>query len=185
MSMKRELRHINRELDRYQRRNGEGVLWYEYHAEDFTPTDYLNEGTKRYLPPIAMPVLWIIETEDTESAQAEGRRLTPTIRFAVSMETLMKSGLSDPHYSERHLNDLVLYQRTLYGIGTYEVKGRMAREDVIVGVNAIKVFPDEDMVFDQPPPGLTPGQTRRPQPVIDDNTGWEIFPDHELPARHS
>lgn len=182
-NMKRELRRMNRHMGRLQSLNGEGVLWYEFDGEHSQPTDYLKEGSKHYLSPVAVPVLWIIESEDTESGQAEGKRLTPTVSFAVTMETLMKSGLSDPHDNDRHLNDIVQYQRTLYGIGRYEPKGRMARQDVIVGVNGIKIFPDEDMVFDTLPPGITPNETVHSRPYIDSD--WEIFPDHELPARHT
>lgn len=183
MSMKRELRHVNRALRQYTVRNGEGVLWYEYAGVQ--ATNYLNEGSRRYLAPVAVPALWVIESEATELGEAEGRRLTPTIRFATSMEYLVKSGLSDPHDSERHVNDIVQYQRTLYSIGDYAVRGRMARQDVIVGVNAIKLFPDEDLVFDQLPPGITYGSTQKSHPVIDDDSSWQIFPDHELPARQT
>jgi hypothetical protein len=55
----------------------------------------------------------------------------------------------------------------------------------VVGVNGIKVFPDEDLVFDQLPPGILPNSTRRPKPVIEDDSNWQVFPDHELPARQT
>lgn len=184
MRPRNELRRINRHLDRYQRLNGEGVFWYEFDGENSAPTDYLLEGTRHYKAPIFTPLLWVIESEDTESGQAEGRRLTPTLRSAVSMETLVKSGLSDPHDSERHLNDVIQYQRTLYGIGRYEIRGRLGREDVIVGINAVKAFPDEDWVFDTLPPGVAANATIRDKTAIDGDA-WAVFPDHELPARHS
>lgn len=153
MDARKELAHIQKKgYDFYQEQFGEGVLWYEYDGQGTNYGDNVfNEGGRTYKEPIGITALWATITEDDEHNSHEGRRVTPTLRMAFSMQSLRRSGMSDPGDAVRHLNDLVLYGREFFAVGAYEIHGRLNRQDVIVGVNAIKRFPDEDMVFDTIP----------------------------------
>lgn len=176
--MRRELAHIQKGFRAYQERFGEGVIWYELNADDSNFNDIFNARGIKYMKGIAVPVLWITEMEADQQADQAGQRSVGTLRFAVPFQTLREVGLSDPQDYDRHLNDVVLYERTFYRIGSYQPQGRVAREDLIVGVRAVKTFPEEDMVYDEiPEPELDDfNETVRPHgDFVDYYQQWENY----------
>jgi hypothetical protein len=155
MDTRRELAEIRRlGLGWYQQTLGEGVLWYEYDAEHSTFTSVFDEGGRTYAKGIGVPVLWVIENEDDEENPPEGGRYNPTLRFAVDIAQLRRSGVSDVMDAERHQNDIVLYHRTLWTVNAFQIRGRMGGHSVIIGVECERVSPDEDLIFDHIPGDL-------------------------------
>lgn len=155
MDTRRELAEIRRScLGWYQENLGEGVLWYEYDAEHSTFPSVFDEGGRTYAKGIGVPVLWVIENEDDEENPPEGGRFNPTLRFAVDITQIRRAGVSDVMDAERHQNDIVLFHRTLWTINAYQIRGRMGGHSVIIGVEAERVSPDEDFVFDHIPGDL-------------------------------
>jgi hypothetical protein len=166
-SMRQELANLNKHYRRYSERNGEGVLWYEFAGQKSSADDVFDEGGRKYEPAIGMQCLWVTETEDPEVDSREGRRPTSTIRGAFSVQVARQSGLSDPIEYTRHLNDILLYNRKFFSIGSYEIQGRVHRQDVIIGFTGIQIYPDEDMVYDLLPDLAEPGDTSRPDTYVD------------------
>ena len=155
MDTRRELDYIRRRgLGWYQSNLGEGVLWYEFDAEHSTFSSIFEEGGRTYAKAIGVPVLWVIENEDDEENPPEGGRYNPTLRFAVDVGQIRRSGVSDVMDAERHQNDIVLYHRTLWTINAYQIRGRMGGHSVIIGVECERVSPDEDFIFDHIPGDL-------------------------------
>jgi hypothetical protein len=155
MDTRRELAAIRSTcLGWYQSTLGEGVLWYEYDAEHSTFTSVFDEGGRTYAKGIGVPVLWVIENEDDEENPPEGGRYEPTLRFAVDVAQIRRSGVSDVLDAQRHQNDIVLFHRTLWTINSYQVRGRMGGHSIIVGVECERVSPDEDFIFDHIPGDL-------------------------------
>lgn len=156
MDTRRELSYIrDRGLGWYQANLGEGVLWYEFDAEHSVFPSVFEEGGRSFAKGIGVPALWVIENEDDEENPPEGGRYEPTLRFAVDVAQIRRSGVSDVMDAERHQNDIVLYHRTLWSINAYQIRGRMAGHSVIIGVECERVSPDEDFIFDYIPPELT------------------------------
>jgi hypothetical protein len=151
---RRELAEIRRHFGWYQQSLGEGVLWYEFDAENSTFTSVFDEGGRTYAKGIGVPVLWVIENEDDEENPAEGGRYNPTLRFGVDVAQIRRSGVTDVLDAERHQNDVVLFHRTLWSIGAYQIRGRMGGHSVVIGVEAERVSPDEDFIFDHIPGDL-------------------------------
>jgi hypothetical protein len=152
MDTRRELTYIRqRGLGWYQENLGEGVLWYEFDAEHSVFPSVFDEGGRTYAKGIGVPVLWVIENEDDEDNPPEGGRYEPTLRFAVDVAQIRRSGISDVMDAERHQNDIVLFHRTLWTINAYQIRGRMAGHSVIIGVECERVSPDEDFIFDHIP----------------------------------
>ncbi len=186
LDVRRELRRIERHYERFQETVGEGVLWYEFSGETSGDSDtYLNEGGREWRAALAIPALWVSEYEADQEGAAEGRRYTPTLRFAMGVAAVRQAGLSDPEDARRHLNDLVQYQRTLWSVGSYQIRGRLRNEPAIIGVAATKLFPSEDMIYDTLPPGIPHKYTERSVPRSSTDDSYMVFPDHDLPARKS
>lgn len=146
--MEQELAHINKQFARYQNRNGEGALWYEWSGDESAGGDLFDEAGRVYEKPIGMALLWATEMEDPELNSREGRRPVSTLRGAFSVQTARRSGMSDPLDYARHLNDIVVYNGMFYSVSSYEVHGRIGRTDVIIGFTGKQIYPSEDMPFD-------------------------------------
>jgi hypothetical protein len=193
INTRRELQRINRQMRQYHAAAGEGVLWYEFAAEDYVQDNYLNAGGRSYKPGIIVPAMWVSEYEDDETSDPEGRRYVPTLRLAVNVGMARHAGMSDVEDARRHLNDILLYSRTLWNVNSYQIRGRLRNESTIIGVSAHKIYPDEDMNFDVFPQFIDSEYTRRPEPVINDkdddvvddtttDDDWTDFPDHDNPV---
>ena len=181
MDLQRELGLLQRRgYDFYQQKMGEVVLWFEYVAEEHTGDSIFDEGGRTYRPPCDVPVLWVTETEDYERNTEAARRVTPTLRFAVSVQAMRRSGVSDPTSSRRHLNDVVVYKSTYWSVGSYDIHGRLGQSDVIIGVNATKIHPSDDMVFDTLPDFGGIDATTRPRGDLTDD--YHEWPEQFLPA---
>jgi hypothetical protein len=173
-----ELTQIRRHLGWYQQQHGEVVLWYELDGKASVYDDVFNARHKVYRDPVAVPTLWVIYTEDTQESSPEGIRHTPSLQFALSMWEFRRVGISDPYDFERHLNDLIVYYGEYFSIGEFSPQGRLWRDDVIIGVNAIKVFPEEELVDSEIPDSDTVAEAKRPSlGVNEDNVGtWLYYP---------
>ena len=155
MDTRRELFAIRRScLGWYQSNLGEGVLWYEFDAEHSTFSSVFDEGGRTYAKAIGVPVLWVIENEDDEENPPEGGRFNPTLRFAVDVAQIRRSGVSDVLDAARHQNDIVLFHRTLWSVNAYQIRGRMGGHSIVIGVECERVSPDEDFIFDHIPGDL-------------------------------
>jgi hypothetical protein len=157
-----ELAAVNRHLGWWQHTHGEIVLWYELSGKESRYDDVFNVRNKVYNEPIAVPVLWVISTEDVQETSPEGRRNVTTLQMAVAMWQFKRVGISDPYDFERHLNDLCVYQGEYFSIGEYSLLGRLWRDDVILGINAIHVYPEEELVGSEVPDSAFVAEAARP-----------------------
>jgi hypothetical protein len=158
---RREAQHIFKELNRYQNKVGEAVIWFKFDLES-SYDDVYDEGGKNYLPGVAVPVLWVDQIEDVETYSAEGRRPTQRIRFACSARSINETGIDatevhggrlwdtppdgKPWWDDR-LNDIIYYDGRYYEISNFQIKDRM-RQDIIIGISGIETQPSDERVFD-------------------------------------
>jgi hypothetical protein len=157
-----ELAHIQRQLDWWQDEHGEVVAWYEFDSKASHYHDVFNVQGKVFRPPIIVPVLWVTPIEDVQETVAEGRRNVGTLQLAISMWSFRRTGVSDPYDYERHQNDLLVYQGEYYSVGEYTLLGRLWREDVILAVNGIRVYPEEELTGSEIPDAEFVAEASRP-----------------------
>lgn len=176
-----ELAHVQRHLVSYQGDHGEVVMWYELDGKLSAHHDVFNTRGKVYRPPIAVPVLWVTPMEATQEASAEGRRNVGTLQLAISLFTFRRTGVSDPYDYERHLNDLVVYQGEYYSVGEYSLLGRLWRDDVILAVNGIRVYPEEELTGSEIPDSEYVAEAYRPSLGVN-TTNQQTYVRYPLPA---
>lgn len=147
MDLRREAKFFNRTVRRYQSTIGEAVVWYQYDITSAYHPVY-NEGPDRkWLAPIVVPVMHVVEIEDSERDTPEGRQPTQRISFDLLAQTAQQVGFVDPRSSAPHLNDIVAYDGRYYELRVYQDQGRM-RQDLIVHVEGVEVFLSEEYNFD-------------------------------------
>jgi hypothetical protein len=180
VDLRRELERINRRgFEFYTRKLGEGVVWHEFNALESQYHGTYDEGGRRYTPGILVPVLWVIIAEAPRRLESQGKKAVPTVQLAASIQALTAAGMSNPTDSVRHLNDVFLYEGTLWEVNDYQIRGRL-RHDVMVGVRATKVFAVEEMIFDIMPESIRYDQASRP--IGYPNNVGLTFSGHPLPA---
>lgn len=162
MDARRELSLIRKNYKQYHRHVGEFVTWFEF--VEFGPSgssldDVYDEGPsgpggKIYKNGISIPVLMVTETEDTKRAIPEGRQPVQVTNIVMSIEDMRTAGVTDPFEYQRHLNDMFFYDARYYAVSMYRVRGR-AKDDVLVVVEGIEVYVDQEMVNDPGPQSMS------------------------------
>jgi len=171
-----ELSQVRRHRSGYQREHGETILWYELDGKLSVYNEVFNARHKVYREPVAVPVLWVIYNEDVQESTPEGGRHVPSLQFAVSMWEFRRLGISDPYDYERHLNDMVVYYGEYFSVGEYTPQGRLWRDDVILGINAIRIFPEEELVDSEIPDAAYVAESTRPSRGVNvDNTETYLY----------
>lgn len=161
MDLRRELAHIRKHYRHYHKTGGESVTWFEFIPfaasasagsvyDDVYDEGRPGEGGRRYRQGISIPVLMVTETEDQKRAIPEGRQPVEVTNFVASIEDLRQAGVSEPWEYKKHLNDMFLYDGRYFSVTSYRVRGR-ARDDVIVVVEGIEVYINQEFPYDQGP----------------------------------
>lgn len=161
MDARRELGLIRKNYKQYHRHVGEFVTWFEFTPfavggstyDDVYDEGPTGSGGRTYSPGIIVPVLMVTETEDTKRAIPEGRQPVQVTNIVMSIEDMRTAGVNNPFEYQRHLNDMFFYDARYYSVSMYRVRGR-AKDDVLVVVEGIEVYVDEEMVNDPGPASM-------------------------------
>ena len=178
MDTRREIAHIRRHYRRYQDIVGESIVWFEFDplataaSAGSTFDDVYDEGNagtggKKYKKGIVIPTLMITEAEDTKRAIPEGRQPVQIVNLVASIQDFRDAGVSNPYEYKNHLNDLFLYDGRYMSVMSYRVRGR-AREDLMLVVEGLEIYINQEMPFDPGPTGL--GVQNDPWPTTLANT---------------
>ena len=166
---RREALHIMEEFGRYQEKVGEAVVWFMFNTLTSSYNNVYDEGGRRYLPGILVPILWVDQIEPPEQYLPEGRRPVNTLRFAVAARVMYEVGIGDKEatghrtwdsgliggkwFNDR-VNDLLYYDGRYYEVMNFQIRGRI-REDVIIGISCTETYIEDEHTFDFPPgPGV-------------------------------
>lgn len=158
----RELAEIRKQYRRYRDTSGEFIVWYEFKPfgadssvnsvyDDVYDESPYQAGGRRYSPGVVVPVLMITESEDMKRAIPEGRQPVQLTNFVASIEDFSSAGVSTPWEYQKHLNDMFLYDGRYFSVASYRVRGRV-RDDVMLVVEGIEIYVDQEMVNDQAAP---------------------------------
>jgi hypothetical protein len=172
MDLRRELSHIRKHYRKYHDDAGESVVWIEFTPlgtntstqsvyDDVYDEGVPGSGGRKYGTGIVVPVLMITEAEDQKRSIPEGRQPVQLTNFVASIEDFRNAGVTNPYEYKNHLNDMFLYDGRYFSVVSYRVRGR-ARDDVILVVEGIEVYINQEMPFDPGPASL--GVTNLPWP---------------------
>lgn len=165
MEVRRELAAIRKHYREYQQKTNEYVIWFEFlplgtnASTDSKYDDVYDEGIpgvggKRYKAGITIPVLLVTESEDTKRAIPEGRQPVQLTNIVGSVQDFREAGVLDPYEYQKHLNDMFFYDGRYYSVASYKVRGR-AQDDVLVVIEGIEIYINQEMLFDPGPSAMT------------------------------
>jgi hypothetical protein len=159
MDVQRELSLINKHIRHHHTEAGETIYWYEQLPFDVaggsTYDDVYDEGNftgagRKYKPAVLLPTIYVEEIEDESRAIEEGRQPTQNMRITMLFRDLVEAGIEDPEEYRPHLNDMFMYDNRYYNVYRYKARGRL-REEVIVAVEGVEVYVEQELVLDLPP----------------------------------
>ena len=146
-SIRDHLRHANKEINRFQRKVGTSVLWWEFDKAGTTKDDLYDEGSatghREWVAPKRIPVYSVIRQEGIETPNPEGQYTVDSIHLSGQLEKMRQAGLSEPYNSQRHINDRFVYDGFVWEVRRYQIFGRLWDYETTVGIDATKVSPEE------------------------------------------
>lgn len=165
MDTRREALQIQKHFHRHHERVGEAIVYFRFNADDSRYDRVYDEGYRKYLTGIRVPILWVDQMEAVEDYSPEGRRPTQRCRLACAARSIYEAGISitevhgnrlqdsSPSTTWRRdsLHDIFYYDGRFYEVSGFQIRGRVQGEDVIIGVTGIETFKGDDMALDFPP----------------------------------
>jgi hypothetical protein len=177
VDLTREFHRMDQEIHRRIDIVGETVAWFEFLEFGSGSTyDYVyDEGPsgvegRSYGPAIAVPTIYAEEVEDQNRAIEDGRQPTQNMRLTIRMTDMEQAGVTAPGEYQPHLKDIFWYDNRYYQVYVYRARGRMEGEEVLVVVEGVEIYPDQEFPFDNNPvnapveapwPGALPAPSNR------------------------
>jgi len=154
--VKQYLNQVRRSYTKYQRRVGTTVTWWEFDPANSAPDDIYDEATHvAFKDGFELPVLSVVRDEDREQPREEGLYTFGNMHVAFSADQAARAGMTDPHDSRRHLRDRFFWDGEYWSVNSFQISGRLIRQEVIIGVDATRIAVEELVNYPNFPP--TPG----------------------------
>lgn len=191
VDLTREFHRMDREIHRRIDIVGEHVVWFQFleFGAGTTYDDVYDEGPvgvngRSYDSGHIVPTIYAEEFEDEARAVEDGRQPTQNVRLTIRMTDMEQAGLTSPGEYQPHLRDVFLYDNRYYQVYKYSARGRMEGEEVLVAVEGVEIYGDQEYPFDNNPayvevespwpntlPSGTPGEPFGAGDLIDDGGG--------------
>lgn len=126
---------------------GDEVMWYRFNATNTVIHDIYDEGFgtgKSYDGPIKVPVLHATHLEGRDENGDTGMYFNDELHFTASFDQIRRTGIVELDLeTKNYLKDRILYDDRVFRIMNIQVLGQVQERDIIAGVDATQVKPDE------------------------------------------
>lgn len=158
VDLTREFHRIDEEVHRRVVEVGEHVMWYEFLelGAGSVYDDIYDEGNpgiegRTYGLPKCVNTLYAEEIEDQAGSREDGRQPTQNVRLTILLSHAIEAGLKDPGEYQPHLKDVFQYDGRFYEVYRYRVRGRMEGKEVILSVEGVETYVDQEFSLDPGP----------------------------------
>lgn len=127
---------------------GTTVDYYRFDSADTEYHDVYDEGTgagRRYFLHFPMPVIHASHTEARREDRPEGFYApADSLHLTASYDQLRHIGMTRADIkSATYLTDRIVYDNIVFTVTSMQVLGQIQDRDIIVGIDAMRVGPDE------------------------------------------
>lgn len=142
-----EVNEIHASLYGHQHNFGDFVDWYRFLAEESHMHDIYDEGEgvgRVYADPINIPVIHATHEEGMNDDLETGFYFNDILHISASFSQITRAGLSRMDVeTQNFLKDRIVYDSRVFRVTEISVLGQIRRRDIVVGVQATQVKPDE------------------------------------------
>jgi hypothetical protein len=157
MDVRRERKLIDKHLHRHSTKIGLSLTWFEFlefgkgsEYDQIYDTGAPGEAGRSFKPGVVIPILHMDEVEDESRTINDGRQPTDNIVVKLAMDDMLRVGITEPWEYKPRLNDLFYHDQKYFNVYRYRVRGKLKGE-VIVLVQGVETFPEQEYVFDNSP----------------------------------
>ena len=143
-----ETNQINGGLRGYQNTQaGDQIDYYRFSHVLSEMNDVYDEGDgagKVYRPPVTVPVLHVNHNEGPNEDLDTGFYFNDDLYITASFDQLFRTGLVFQDIrTNKYLKDRIVYDTRVFRVTDMNIVGQIDERDIIVGIQASQVKPDE------------------------------------------
>jgi hypothetical protein len=138
----------------WQSAQGDWVAYYRWNPAATVMDDVYDEAVGQglvYYPPIQLPTQHVNHVEGENEYGEYGFYYNDDLDFQVAFDRFIESGMAMADIETgNYLKDRIVYDRKVFRVIQIAVEGQMQERDIILGISATQLKPDElvnDVVF--------------------------------------
>jgi hypothetical protein len=131
----------------YAENNGDWLWYYRFDPLATVMDDVYDEATDgglKYKPPVRMQCLHVTHVEGGNEDSDLGFYYNDDLDATIAFDLFLQAGmvLADIE-TGNYIKDRVVYDRKLFAVKQLAVQGQVQQRDIIIGLSATQVKPDE------------------------------------------
>jgi len=142
-----ETNEIHDAIEGHIRQVGDEILYYRFNTDDSVMHDIYDEGDgvgRVYDGPYRIPTIHVTREEGLNQDTDTGFYYNDGIHITAGYQQFVNSGLTKMDIEHHlYLKDRFVYDGRVFRVTRIEVLGQIQKRDLVVGIDATQVKPDE------------------------------------------
>ena len=138
----------------YAENNGDWISYYRLNEAAVVRDEVYDEAIGQgliYFPPVRVQCLHVIHVEGGNEYGDKGFYYNDSLDAKIAFDLFLQAGMAMADIETGNYdNDRVVYDRKLFRVTTLAIEGQVQQRDIIVGLEATQLKPDElvnDVMF--------------------------------------
>ncbi len=131
----------------YADNNGDWITYYRYDSDSTFMDDVYDEAVgagEVFMPPVRVKCLHVIHVEGGNEYGDKGFYYNDDLDAKIAFDLFLQAGMTMADIQTgNYLRDIVLYDRKLFRVTSLAVEGQIQERDIIIGMAATQIKPDE------------------------------------------
>jgi hypothetical protein len=131
----------------YAENNGDWIAYYRFNraATQYHPVyDEAINGGLQFFPAVRVQCLHVIHIDGPKESTDKGFYYNDSLMATIAFDLFIQAGMTLADIETgNYENDRVLYDRKLFAVTQLSTEGQIQQRDIIVGLEATQLKPDE------------------------------------------
>lgn len=131
----------------YAENQGDWITYYRFDASSTVMDPVYDEAIGQgllYLPPVRVQCVHVIHVEGANENSDRGFYYNDDLDAKIAFDLFLEAGMTMADIQTgNYIKDRVLYDRKLFRVTQLAVEGQVQERDIIIGLSATQLKPDE------------------------------------------
>lgn len=131
----------------YAENNGDWIAYFRLNAEATVIDDVYDEAIGDglvYFPPLRVQCLHVNHIDGANEDGDKGFYYNDDLDASIAFDLFIQAGMTKADIETgNYLKDRVLYDRKLFGVTSLSIEGQIQERDIVIGLSATQLKPDE------------------------------------------